>query len=77
MTCSFSYGAPSFLRKIVNEATPGIADVLPRSKRKCPRCKSRNINTGAELNYEMNEVARAYLKKKYPLFTFRPKFKTT
>lgn len=71
MDCSFSFGAPAFIHELVGSNQP----VLPLSKRSCPRCKSRLIKTGTELNVEMDEVMQGYLKKKYPNFTFRPTYK--
>ena len=71
MECSLSFGAPSFLHAIVGSNQP----TLPESRRVCPRCNGKKVKTGQELNIEMDEVMRKYLKKKYPNFTFRPQYK--
>lgn len=71
MDCSFSFGAPAFVHTLAGSNQP----ILPPSKRVCPRCASKKVNTGNELNAEMNAVMDDYLKRKYPNFTFRPQYK--
>ena len=71
MDCSFSFGAPAFIHEMVGSNQP----ILTPEKRKCPRCSSKLVKTGSELNIEMDEVMRGYLKKRYPNFTFRPSYK--
>ena len=75
MNCSLSFGAPNKLRELIEKTLPGSGDILLSNKRICPRCKSKTVKTGQELNIEMNEVMKKYLKNKYPFFTFRPQFK--
>jgi hypothetical protein len=71
MDCSYTYGAPAIIHEVVGSNQP----VLPPSQRKCPRCNGGKVKTGMELNLEMDEVMRAYLKEKYPNFTFKPKYR--
>lgn len=71
MDCSLTFGAPAF----VHRAAGSTRAVLPPEKRRCPRCRGKTVRTGPELNMEMDEVMRAYLKEKYPNFTFRPQYK--
>lgn len=72
MDCSLSFGAPAFVHKVAGSNQP----VLPPSRRSCPRCKVKQVKTELELDMEMDEVMRGYLKKRYPNFTFRPSYKT-